>query len=402
MKIFLIMRGPFPNGMAATKRILCYAKGWMSKGIDCEVIVYTRTERYGDVPKNIVGKGTIENVKFLYIKGTPLREKNVLLRVFNDYYDNIRLINYLRNNLKHGDIVFAFDKPNMFTKALISMIHSKGGKYARELCELPFGTSVENESSKKKRCKFERDIMPKIDGVIAISEALADYAKAHCNPHCHIVKIPILVEFEKYRMANMSNEATAPYIFHCGTLYQQKDGFPDMLKAFGMASKELPSDVKFYSTGRKEGSRHESEINDIIEKYSLQDKVVFLGYLSDDEIKDYLSKARFVIINKLTTQQNKYCFSTKLGEYMAASKPIITTQVGEAMNWLKHERDAYIIPPDNVESLKDAIKKMFIDNELCERLGLYAQQTCLECFSIESNADKLRNFAFGVTDINGN
>lgn len=399
MKIYIITREPFPNGMAAVKRILCYVKGWMSKGIDCEVIVYTRTERYGKQPHNTLGKGVYEGIKFRYIKGTPLRESNVFLRVLNDYYDNVRLIKFLNKNLKHGDIVFAYDRPNLFTKRIIKTVHSKGAKYARELCELPFGTAIENESAKKRRSRFEHNIMPMVDGVIAISDALVDYAKEYCNKNCLIVKIPILVDFEKYGMRNISVKASVPYIFHCGTLNQQKDGFLDVLKAYGMACKYIPFDTKFYSTGKKEGSRHESEINDIIAEYNLDDKVVFLGYLSDKEIKEYLSKAKFVIINKLTTQQNKYCFATKLGEYMAAGKPIITTRIGEAMNWLENGKDSYIIEPDNTELLCDAIKRLFMDNDLCDRLGMHARNSCLDSFSIESNADKLENFTYSITAI---
>ena len=47
MKVYIITKEPFPNGMAAVKRIVCYAKAWISQGIECEVLIYTRTEVYG-------------------------------------------------------------------------------------------------------------------------------------------------------------------------------------------------------------------------------------------------------------------------------------------------------------------------------------------------------------------
>lgn len=396
MKIYIITRVPFPNGMATVKRIMDYAKGWESKGVDCEVLVYTRTERFGIPPRNTVGQGTFEGVKFSYIKGTPLREKNILLRVFNDYYDRIRLVKYLKKNLKEGDLVYAYNNADLQSKKIIDAVHACGAKYAQELCELPFGTSIEDASSIRKRKRFEREIMPKLDGVISISDALIDYSKEYCRQTCHIVKIPILVDIEKYAMDDMSSDQQIPYIFHCGTLSQQKDGILDMLKAFGKACNDLSFNVRFYSTGKIEDSRHEAEIRKILSDYKLHDKVVFLGYLSDEDIKGYLSKAQLVIINKLTTQQNVYCFSTKLGEYMAASKPIIITNVGEAMNWLKHNWDSYIIEPDNIEALSESIIKLLLDHKLCNKLGRQAQQTCIENFSIQANAEKLREFAMSL------
>lgn len=61
-----------------------------------------------------------------------------------------------------------------------------------------------------------------------------------------------------------------------------------------------------------------------------------------------------MIINKYDTQQNKYCFSTKLGEYLAFAKPIIITNVGEAMNYLNDD-NAYIVETGYPEKIAEKI-----------------------------------------------
>ena len=201
MKIYIITKEPFPNGMAAVKRIISYAKGWKRQGIDSEIIIYTRTERYGVKPKNTKGHGVYEGIPYKYMKDSPLRERNVLLRVFNDYYDRIRLKRYLKKNLKNGDIVYDFNRYST-TPDLITLVHSCHAKYVQELCELPFATSIENETSQQNRKKFELNIMPELDGIIAISDTLIDYAKRHCKNSCLLVKVPILVDFENYKNNN--------------------------------------------------------------------------------------------------------------------------------------------------------------------------------------------------------
>ena len=50
MKVYILTREPFPNGMAATNRIKCYAKAILQKGVLCEVLIFTRTEIYGKPP----------------------------------------------------------------------------------------------------------------------------------------------------------------------------------------------------------------------------------------------------------------------------------------------------------------------------------------------------------------
>lgn len=386
MKVYIVTKEPFPNGMAAVKRIVCYAKALIRQGVGCEVLVYTRTEVYGKQPKNTVGKGVYDGVSYRYMKGTPLRESNVVIRRINDYMDRLRLKRYLMENLKPGDAVFAYNSCDSYSLDILKIAHLQGAGYAQELCELPFGTSEETPKLLKKRRMFEQRLMPQLDGMIAISDTLADYAREHCSDKAEIVKVPILIDFPKYEMSDRSGDADIPYIFHSGTLFQQKDGFLDMLRAFATVSERLPYEIRFISTGKPEGTRHEKEINAILDKRNLRDKVVFTGYLNEGELRDYLQKATFVVINKLTTRQNKYCFSTKLGEYMAAQKAIVITKVGEAMNFLTNRHDALIIPPNNVEALADAMECMFNDKQLRQTLGNNAQQTCKNKFNIDSNS----------------
>lgn len=389
MKIFLITREPFPNGMAAVKRIIAYCKAWKKENIEVEIIIYTRTERYGIKPRNIIGHGIYETIPFRYIHDRPLRESFVLKRIWNDWIDFWRLKHYLHEKLKAGDVVYSYGI-NLKAQDLIQIIHDKKAYYFLELCELPFGTGDETKKRIRNRKKLERNILPLIDGIIVISDTLISYVKKYCSQCALITKIPILVEYDKYNMADHSEESVIPYIFHSGTLYEQKDGFLSMLKAFGKIVNDLPFDVKLISTGTPVGSKHETEIIKILQDYNISDKVVFTGYLNNEDVRNYLSKASFVIINKLPTQQNQYCFSTKLGEYMAASKAIITTNVGEAMNWLTHGENAYIVPTNDVEALGKAMKKLFLDKDLRKRLGIGANKACKTFFSIEANSGKLK------------
>lgn len=44
MKVYIVTTEPFPNGLAATGRIKCYAKALISEGVDVEVVNFHRTE----------------------------------------------------------------------------------------------------------------------------------------------------------------------------------------------------------------------------------------------------------------------------------------------------------------------------------------------------------------------
>lgn len=58
MKVYIMVRDGFPYGMAATNRVICYAKGLIANGIPCEVIVVRRTEVYGKPILNLHAQGS--------------------------------------------------------------------------------------------------------------------------------------------------------------------------------------------------------------------------------------------------------------------------------------------------------------------------------------------------------
>lgn len=150
-------------------------------------------------------------------------------------------------------------------------------------------------------------------------------------------------------------EQRVPYIFHSGTLYEQKDGICGMLEAFGMACQKLQASIEYILTGNLEASPHVEELKVIIKKYGIEDKVKFIGYLDLPTLRKYQKNCFLTIINKYDTQQNRYCFSTKLSEYLSFSRPVITTTVGEANNYLKDGANAFIVEPHKPELLADKI-----------------------------------------------
>ena len=394
MNIYIITREPFPIGMAATNRIICLAKAFRHAGVDCSVIIFRRKYTTNSIP----GIGVFDGVPYEYIGGSAKRANGKWKAKFQSFVLTIQLLVFLKTRIKSGDIIYDFfGKSNLLKRIIIWLVHKNGGFCVRELCEYPFGTGKETKKIARQRKYALNSLFPKYDGIVAISESLVELANEYCSQQCVIQNIPILVDFVKYNLPDESSQAPIPYIFHSGTLLEQKDGILGMIEAFGIATKELQFPVKFISTGKKEKSPFSNEIDDLIEKYSLKDKVVFTGYVSDEELKTYLRRASLCIINKYPNQQNKYCFSTKLGEYMAAGKAIIITRVGEAINWLEDGKDAVIVEPQNRQALADAIIKLFSGKEIRLSIGNEARKKCFQAFDYHQYGNTLNLFVSRIS-----
>ena len=379
MKVYLIsLATPFQQ-TAPAKRCICYLKALQEAGVECQWLLKKQADSDGHPTT-----GQFEGIPYKMVGGTCKISPKWKRLVFCLFSEVLTLL-YMLAKLKRGDVVYLYSQDIYWCRWTCRVAHLKGAKTVTELCEFPFYAQGEETSETlQNRDKYQKQILPAIDGIIPISDALAEYATKYVRKDCKIIKVPILVDFEQYDMEDKSSEAEIPYIFHSGTLYEQKDGILGMIEAFGKACKQLDKPIRFISTGTKEKSPHATEIDALIQKYDLKDKVNFTGYLSDEDLKDHLQKASMVIINKAPNQQNSYCFSTKLGEYMAAGKAIIITRVGEAMNWLTDGKDALVIPPSENDTLVDAIVRLFSDDELRKTLGENARETCRKSFDYRS------------------
>lgn len=391
MKVYIVTKEGFPNGMAATNRIKCYARAIHDGGLDCEVVVCGASEMGGRV-RNTEAIGSYEGVPFRYIGGKTIDLRPKYIRLCSQYLKILQAKSYLRRNLQRGDAVLLYLSPR-FDLALQfnRLAHKKGAFCVSDLCEYPYSTS-EGENTEQLRNKVFQKLFPQLDGIISISDALLEVAKKYSSTDCKHIKVPIMVEFDNYFIQDTSKDVSKPFIFHAGSLSEQKDGVLGMIEAFGMANSQLKSPIEYYLTGQIETSPQYIQIKELIKQYKLEDSVHFVGYLFRDEIKQYLSKASLVISNRPKSKQDLYGFSTKVGEYLATGTPFITTRWGEIVNWLQDGESAYVVEPENCKALASTIVRVFENPDEAKQIGLNGQNVCKQKFDFKNWSGKLVDF----------
>lgn len=378
--------------MAATSRIINYAKGLNESGFETEVVLYQRSEAHGKTPLNTRGQGTFDGVTYRYIGKTPFQANNGLFRRCENWMDKRRAKSYLKRHLRQGNVVLGFIGTDVdYINDLIDIVHSRGTKYVRELNEIPYYGNQTRDAMQGFKIAVEKQF-PKCDGFIAISDALVEFAGLHKSENAKIVKVPIIVDPAMYDHNDNSVDPGIPYIFHAGTLYEQKDGILGMLEAFGRALPQIGHSLKYILSGTIDSSPHATEILAIIDRFNLKDKVEFVGYLYKEKVVEYLHGASLAISNRNRTDQNFYGFSTKVGEYLASGTPLLTTDWGEAPRWLKDGESAYIVEAGNVEALSKAIVRAFTNDEERMRIGLGGQKVCRENFDYRHHGRRLASF----------
>lgn len=367
MRIIFILDNLYPNGMASSARVRSYGKGFVSNGIDVQVLLPVPRQVHSKAYINPSAKGVDENgVIYKYMAGTSMRNKNILLRKIQDFYGYSLTLIHILFQSKKDDFIILYEGPIWWHKLCIAMAHLAGVKIGIELNELPYGTGKETVQAKQKRNIMLKEVFPKLDFVLAISAPLAELVSKYA-PNVKVIKVPILSE--EYLEGDDFLEEPPLYLFHSGSLSEQKDGICGMLEAFGIASRRIKKNIFYILTRTLEQSPHAQDLKNIIEKYHIQDKVKFLGYVDVSTLRKYQKKCFLTIINKYDTQQNKYCFSTKLAEYLSFSRPVITTTVGEANVYLKDSINAFIVPPNHPELIAEKIVYAIGHPEEAEKIG---------------------------------
>lgn len=145
-------------------------------------------------------------------------------------------------------------------------------------------------------------------------------------------------------------------------------GFHFLLEALPQICKEYP-ETKVYVAGNSiiancslkdkiKISSYGKYLLELIKKYRLQDRVVVLGKLTEQEMKEqFLKSAVFVCPSVLENSPNT------IGEAMLLGVPVVAAEVGGIPDMITHEEDGLLFESGNVSALAEAIIRIFDDEK---------------------------------------
>jgi glycosyltransferase involved in cell wall biosynthesis len=108
----------------------------------------------------------------------------------------------------------------------------------------------------------------------------------------------------------------------------------------------------------------------------IEDSIIFTGMRSD--IKDLLSAIDIFVFSSL-----REGIPNVILEAMAASLPVVATNVGGVSELVVEGSTGYLVPPECPMRLSKAIIEILNDSTLASSLGRHGQLHAQECFSVE-------------------
>jgi glycosyltransferase involved in cell wall biosynthesis len=237
----------------------------------------------------------------------------------------------------------------------------------------------------------EKVFFDKASKIIVVSNVLKDYLVAMNVPKEKIAVIPNGADIKMFNPTISGASITKRYnleskrtICFSGSLDQPWQGIDEILKSAKIIC-SIDSTIQFLIVGNTSGQEEMLK--------SAPKNVIFTGNVAHSEVSYFFAAADVLVAPyKLKEEFKKVGFynsPVKLFEYMAMGKPIITSDLGQISEVIKHEKSGLLIEPGNYKELANNILKLVENQQLVDKLGSNARVEFEKNYTWEMNAMKV-------------
>ena len=377
----------YPSGSAPTNRIHLYCKAINRVGGSSLVISL-------DAPFNEAQpfryEGNYEGVPYCYTRKTLVRKNRFLRRNLDRIIGVINALSVIKRRQKRNKsiAVLFFSILPLEEIAIILFLKVIGIKIIKESNEAPEFILRGKKHIKWHTFLFKNLKLKRYNGNIIISDYLWRFY-SELYPNQRMVKIPILVDLDRFKVSEGIIRGTKKSITYIGFIGGTKDGLDDLLESVAIVAGKR-SDF----TLNLVGSGFQGDLERIIKKVEslkMSETIQIHGHKDNTEIPLILAKSDYLILARPDNAQAKAGFPTKLGEYLASKRPVLITKTGEVTNYLEDNRSAYLMEPGDINEIADKI--MFaLDDIHADAIGMEGFKIAEQNFDYKIYSTKLMSF----------
>ena len=221
-----------------------------------------------------------------------------------------------------------------------------------ELNERPWATSPLPRAISR-----HLSLLDGISGAVAISGELTEWAaneSRRIGRSVRILEIPIVVDVDEQMPMEYWSWWRSSRLRGVSRLRRRRAGVHPRRDAPRVAA-----------TPRLQASRDRSgpcgsrcwRRTDGHQSSTLDERVVPVGYVARDELLELYAQSRALLIPLFADDQSRARFPSKIGEYLAAARPVVTTHVGEIDRFLTDGVTAYVSAPGDPAAYGESIEE---------------------------------------------
>lgn len=375
----------FPYGMASVQRTLLTFKGLKAAGSRTLLINKISHHHYADNKK--VKK--FEGLLYVNTAWYNSRPDSFAKRNFNKISGYIgEFFFFLKKREKIGTAIlysnYFLEYPYYF---LLSRIF--GFKLVVQYVEMFSAIPGRNSFFTKINDKFiDRYISRFCDGVIAISDYLLLHIKK-ISPKKPVIKIPVLADFDKINAITIP--VSKPYIMYCGTIYYF-EVIDFIMSVFTLLkeNKKYQDGLLLIISGDHDSNRQ--KLDSLILDSKFKDDIVVKSNIAHDELLSAYAAAEVLLIPLRNTIQDIARFPHKVGEYTAAKRPIVSTNIGEIKTYFKNNESAILAENYSIEEYYDKLVGGLSSSAKMNEIGKAGYSIGLKNFEYLTQGKEIKKF----------
>lgn len=374
----------FPEGNAGTNRLYTYAKGFIENKINAYVICFRN-----DYMVN--GNGVIEGIKYYNTLNQEKKNKYFIVRNWFKvvkFFNTIRVVKEINREDKISAIIVDTQVVQTY---LLSYYLAKRikSKLLFENSEQPLryyrnGLGKKIIGNLKLRLQLNT-----FDGALLITQNLIDFYKSKLHSDKKLLLVPSTVDPSRFSMAR-SELKPYKYIGYFGSMKFGRDNIDLLIKAYSMIYKK--HDNVHLILGGMTSEKETQMLSDLIKSLGIESKVHVLGYLSREEIVQYIINAYILVLVRSNDADTNASYPCKLTEYLATGNPVISVKVSEIDKYLVDSRDAFLVEPGNLNELSEKLDFVLNNYPFAKEVGIKGKELTDSVFNYNYQSKRIIKF----------
>lgn len=354
-----------------------------------KVLISNRKPALKKTDPLLPSRGTIEGIDYIYTSKPPYSGLNIFLKLISNFYGifgELFLLIKLRklNRLDAAIISSTHVVLLLYYRLLSKLLHFP---LILSIAELHIAVPSKSLYHKFNNFLFDRFSFGIVDKVIPISEILEQRVQKF-YPNKPTLKIPVLCDYSKFPTKSVNSEEK--YFLFCGGA-----GYYEVIDFVVHAYEKIRQKEAFKLYLVINGNIAQmNRVKQSIIQSGHSSQIRLLSSLSYEELITLYQNAAALLIPLRDTLQDAARFPHKIGEYLAAQRPIITTNFGEIKLFFNDTINALICEKYDIFQYASKMEFVIKNPQKADVIGKEGYKLGLNTFHYEIYSNKLRQFIF--------
>jgi glycosyltransferase involved in cell wall biosynthesis len=358
----------------------------IKQDVDVSVLCMRVSERPGEVRNTSVG-GVADGIAFRYTTGSTTRSDSFAQRRWRELrgYAGAVLDLWQRRRTGHLDCVYLASLPERWQPGvwlLLRWLRRMRVPVVVELNELPSEAAWLPD-----RLSRPFSHLDGAAGAVAISEWLRDWVATEAlriGREVDVVEVPIVVDPAEHETASLPADPPM-LVYSASDEYGRAVTF--ILRALRTVWHAHP-DCELTVTGMRPAT-----VAALLAAEGLPEhdpRVHPVGYVEREQLVRLYGAATALLIPLFDDLRSRARFPTKIGEYLASSRPVATTAVGEVERFFSDGETACVSPPGDPEAFGRNLTALLDDPAVATSIGAAGRRLAVERFDYARQGPPLR------------